>query len=157
MLMKELKMDLITILEENSRKNDQKNWFSLLIVQKALVEKYFDWLKLYIDTNSRTLKGNGFLNVGKKHYSIQFSFSPFHSFRYERIFIDNKPIKYNDNIHLYSDLSLCLYHPIIDQPVLKKIALYEMIPWIAEWIIFYEQWKKYGVWLGKEIKHKRLV
>jgi hypothetical protein len=28
-----------------------------------------------------------------------------------------------------------------------------MIPWITEWIVFYEQWKKYGVWFGAEIKH----
>lgn len=35
----------------------------------------------------------------------------------------------------------------------QKIPLFRMIPWITEWIIFYEQWKKYGIWLGKEIKH----
>ena len=51
------------------------------------------------------------------------------------------------------DLSLCLYHPIIDKPTFRIIPLFQMIPWISEWIVFYEQWKKYGVWLGKEIKH----
>ena len=50
-------------------------------------------------------------------------------------------------------MSLCLYHPIIDKPYLQCIPLYKMIPWITEWIIFYIQWKKYGVWLGREIKH----
>ncbi|WP_133440908.1 hypothetical protein [Chryseobacterium salivictor] len=149
-------MDLITILEGNIRKNNQKNWFSFLLVQKALVEKHFEWLILDIDTKSRSLNANGFLNIGNKYYSIKLSFSPFHLFRYDRIFINNKPIRYNDDIHLYSDLSLCLYHPIIDQPVLRKIALYEIIPWIIEWIVFYEQWKKYGVWFGKEIKHRRI-
>lgn len=156
MLMKELKMDLITILEGNIRKDNQKNWYSFLLVQKALVEKYFDLVHLHIDTKTKSLVGKGFLTVGNKNYSIVFSFSPFNSIRYERIFVNNKPIKYNDDIHLYSDLSLCLYHPFIDQPILKKIDLYEMIPWISEWIVFYEQWKKYGVWLGKEIKHRTI-
>jgi len=38
-------------------------------------------------------------------------------------------------------------------PAFRTIALFNMIPWISEWIVFYEQWKKYGVWLGREIKH----
>ena len=152
--MKELKMDLITILEENIRKRNQQNWFPFLIAQKALVEKYFNWLNLSIDVKNKSLEGKGILNIGEKSYSIQLSFSPFFPYRYDRIFVQDKSIKYNDNIHLYAvDLSLCLYHPIIDQPVLNKIPLFKMIPWISEWIVFYEQWKKYGVWFGKEIKH----
>ena len=147
-------MDLITILEGNIRKRNQQNWFPFLIAQKALVEKYFNWLNLSIDVKNKSLEGKGILNIGEKSYSIQLSFSPFFPYRYDRIFVQDKSIKYNDNIHLYAvDLSLCLYHPIIDQPVLNKIPLFKMIPWISEWIIFYEQWKKYGVWLGKEIKH----
>lgn len=152
--MKELKMDLITILEGNIRKKNQQDWFPFLIAQKALVEKYFNWLNLSIDIKNKSLVGKGILNIGEKSYSIQLSFSPFFPYRYDRIFIQDKSIKYNDNIHLYAvDLSLCLYHPIIDQPVLNKIPLFKMIPWISEWIVFYEQWKKYGVWFGKEIKH----
>lgn len=152
--MKELKMDLITILEGNIRKKNQQDWFPYLIAQKALVEKYFNWLNLSIDIKNKSLVGKGILNIGEKSYSIQLSFSPFFPYRYDRIFIQDKSIKYNDNIHLYAvDLSLCLYNPIIDQPVLNKIPLFKMIPWISEWIVFYEQWKKYGVWFGKEIKH----
>ena len=147
-------MDLITILEGNIRKKNQQDWFPFLIAQKALVEKYFNWLNLSIDIKNKSLVGKGILNIGEKSYSIQLSFSPFFPYRYDRIFIQDKSIKYNDNIHLYAvDLSLCLYHPIIDQPVLNKIPLFKMIPWISEWIVFYEQWKKYGVWFGKEIKH----
>ncbi|MEN2436278.1 hypothetical protein AAH994_12760 [Weeksellaceae bacterium A-14] len=147
-------MNLITILEENIKKQNQKRWFPYLLVQKALVEKYFDWLDVWIDTNEKSLKGVGKLKIGDKSYSIRLSFSPFFPFRYDRIFIEDKSIKYSNDIHLYgNDLSLCLYHPVIDQPLLRKIPLFKMIPWISEWIIFYEQWKKYGVWLGKEIKH----
>ncbi|AZI20603.1 hypothetical protein [Chryseobacterium taklimakanense] len=147
-------MNLITILEENIKKQNQKRWFPYLLVQKALVEQYFDWLDVWIDTKEKSLKGEGKLKIGDKSYSIRLSFSPFFPFRYDRIFIEDKSIKYSNDIHLYgNDLSLCLYHPVIDQPLLSRIPLFKMIPWISEWIIFYEQWKKYGVWLGKEIKH----
>lgn len=147
-------MDLITILEANIKNENKKNWFPFLIVQKALVEKHFDWLDLSIDVKDKSLKGKGVLKIGDKSYFIKLAFSPFFPFRYDKIFIEDKSIKYNDNIHLYAnDLSLCLYHPVIDQPILNKIPLFKMIPWIPEWIVFYEQWKKYGVWLGKEIKH----
>jgi hypothetical protein len=149
-------MDLITILEGNIKKDNQKNWFSFLLIQKVLVEKYFDWIDFYIDSKKKTLEGKGILKIGIKNYSVKISFSPYYPFRYDRIFIDNKLIRYNDDIHVYTDLSLCLYHPIIDQPILKKIPLFQMISWIGEWIVFYEQWRKYGVWLGKEIKHRRL-
>ncbi|MDV3748942.1 hypothetical protein CMU21_13985 [Elizabethkingia anophelis] len=149
-------MDPITILAENIRKENQKNWFSFLIVQKALVEKYFDWINLHINKDSKSLEGHGILKIGEKSHSIRLTYSPFHLFRYDRIYIDDKSIKYHDDIHLYWDLSLCLYHPVIDQSVRVKKPLYEIIPWISEWIIHYVQWQKYGVWLGKEIKHRRI-
>jgi hypothetical protein len=146
-------MNHIIILEEGIRKECQKNWYIFLSVQKFLVEQHFDWLRLNLCSKNKSLLGRGQLNINGNEYTILLSYSPFHIYRYDRIFIDDKSIKYHRDIHLYSDLSLCLYHPIIDQSVFKKIPLVKMIPWISEWIIFYEQWKKYGVWLGKEIKH----
>jgi|SRR5690606_10738353 hypothetical protein len=146
-------MELITILGESIEKMNRKNWYTFLHIQKLLVEKHFDWLDLTINCKSKSLIGKGLLRIGNKKYNILLSYSPFHSHRYDRIYVDDKRIKYNNEIHLYGDLSLCLYHPVIDKPAFQIIPLFKMIPWISEWIIFYEQWRKYGVWLGKEIKH----
>ncbi|MGQ3015003.1 MAG: hypothetical protein ACT6QS_14935 [Flavobacteriales bacterium] len=146
-------MNLITISEENISKNHQKDWYIFLSIQKLLVEEHFDWVKFHINTQDKLLIGKGVLNSGNKKYEIFILYSPFYNNRYDRIYINDKSIKYNKAIHLYSDLSLCLYHPTIDQPLFGKIPLFKMLPWISEWIVFYEQWKKYGVWLGKEIKH----
>ncbi len=146
-------MRITTILERNIKTLHQRDWFTFLFVQKLLVEKHFDWLNLYLNSHSKSLIGKGKLVVDNKKYKVLLSYSPFHDYRYDRIYIDDKAIKYNREIHLYRDLSLCLYHPIIDNPSNLTIPLFKMIPWICEWIIFYEQWKKYGVWLGKEIKH----
>lgn len=146
-------MNLITILEANNLAEHKKHWFIFLSIQKFLIEQRFSWLKLKIGTGDKTLYGSGTLRVNDKNYHIEFSYSPFYQYRYDRIFIKDKSIVFNDNIHLYRDMSLCLYHPIIDKPKLLIIPLYKMIPWITEWIVFYNQWKKYGIWLGKEIKH----
>lgn len=146
-------MGLITVLEESIRKEHQVNCHLFLSFQKFLVEQYFNWLRLIISSDRKTLIGNGVLSVNDKSYEILISYSPFNKLRYDRIYIKDQKIKFHEDIHLYGDLSLCLYHPLIDQATFKKLNLFEMIPWISEWIVFYEQWKKYGVWLGKEIKH----
>lgn len=146
-------MDLITILEATIRKKNQKDWYIFLYVQKILVEKYFDWLELRINGQSKSLIGKGILKISGRKYNVLLFYSPFHNYRYDRIYIDDDAIKYSDDIHLYRDLSLCLYHPIIDKPAFDIIPLFKIVPWISEWVVFYEQWKKYGVWLGKEIKH----
>lgn len=150
------KMGIITTLAENTKKQHQKDWYTFLFVQKYFVEKHFNWLKLSIDKNRKQLIGKGKLNIGGKSYEILLSYSPFNTYRYDRILIQDDTIKYHDDIHLYHDNSLCLYHPIIDKIPHKNISLCEMIPWISEWIIHYNQWKKYKVWLGREIKHNSL-
>lgn len=146
-------MNLITALETSRITDIRKNWFIFLNIEKTLVENHFEWLDLKINYKNKVLFGNGILNFKNKSYHIELYYSPFLSYRYDRIYIKDKSIKYNDNIHLYKDLSLCLYHPIIDKPLLGGIPLFKMIPWITEWIILYEKYKQYGVWLGKEIKH----
>lgn len=146
-------MNPTTVLEENIRNDHQKNWHIFLTLQKKLVESNFEWLNLKLNSKSKSLYGSGKLNINDRNYSIILMYSPFNSYRYDRIYVNDKSIKYHKDVHLYLDLSLCLYHPTIDQPLVQKIPLVKMIPWISEWVVFYEQWKKYGVWLGKEIKH----
>lgn len=144
-------MSLITTLENRLIDNYKKDYYLHLTLEKFLVEKHFNWLK--IELKGKALFGNGILQIANKSYSIELIYSPFLPNRFDRIYIKDKSISYNRNIHLYRDLSLCLYHPVIDKPLFKIIPLYQMIPWISEWCVFYEEWKKYGIWLGKEIQH----
>lgn len=146
-------MNLIAILEENIKYNQKKQWYIFLLVEKFLVERHFEWIDLKINAENKSLLGKGTLYVEGKKYNISMSYSPYNHYRYDRIYIDDSTIQFNNSIHLYGDKSLCLYHPIFDKKLLNTIPLYKMIPWITEWIVFYEQWKKYGVWLGDEIKH----
>ncbi|MFT3979595.1 MAG: hypothetical protein QM687_03935 [Ferruginibacter sp.] len=144
-------MTHIEILESNILKDYHKNSDRLLRMEKSLVEHHYDWINIFHTPTE--IFGKGTLNVNGESYEIVLRYSPFFSTRFDRIYITNKNIQYNRSIHLYDDMSLCLYHPIFDKPLFKFIPLYKMIPWITEWCIHYQEWKKYGVWLGKEIVH----
>lgn len=146
-------MDLITTLEAKNTFENKKNWFIFLNINKYQVENNFNWMKLKILHKDKSLYGFGSLEINGKKYSIELYYSPFNTNRFERIYIKDESIIYDDKIHLYSDMSLCLYHPVLDKPKFRMIPLYEIIPWITEWIVFYNLWKVYGIWLGKEIKH----
>ena len=151
---KELKMNLIITSESKRVENYKKNYRILFEIEKYFIEKKFDWIK--IEIKGKLLTGKGNLKIGGKTFPVEILYSPFFfdSFRrFDLIHIKDTSIKYNKNIHLYGDLSLCLYHPIIDKEPSETIPLAKMIPWISEWCVHYEEWKKYGVWLGKEIKH----
>ena len=59
-------------------------------------------------------------------------------------------------IHMYRNGDLCLYHPGI-QPWRKQENIHaSIIPWTAEWLVFYELYLSEGKWLGPEIPHGEL-
>jgi hypothetical protein len=147
-------MNLIITTENKRVENYKKNYKILFEIEKYFIEKNFDWIK--IEINGKLLMGKGNLKTGKKTFPVEIHYSPFFfdSFgRFDLIRIKDVTLKYNKDIHVYRNLSLCLYHPIIDKEPSETIPLVRMIPWITEWCVHYEEWKKYKVWLGREIKH----
>ena len=145
-------MSIIGTLENKLLLEYKKKWLQNASIERSLVESSYDWLKLEYEDGF--LKGNGNLSTPSNSYLVEVLYSPFFKGRFDRIYIRNANIKYNSKIHLYADLSLCLYHPRFDKPLGKIIPLVKMIPWISEWCIHYEEWKKYGIWFGKEISHE---
>ena len=63
--------------------------------------------------------------------------------------------KLEDNAkHLYSDKTLCLYHPANFKWKEKpNVIIKQIIPWTAAWIYFYEYWLQTGKWIGPEFSH----
>ncbi|HWB26302.1 MAG TPA: hypothetical protein VG738_12515 [Chitinophagaceae bacterium] len=146
-----IRTSIIETMEAKAFEDYRRNYYSNLLIEKNITEHYFSWLKLTIHTGM--LKGGGVLHTPSNRYDIEISYSPFFEYRFDRIYINGAGIAYNNKIHVYRDLSLCLYHPVQDKPVGKIIHLTKMVPWISEWCIHFEEWKKYGVWLGREITH----
>lgn len=72
--------------------------------------------------------------------------------RKENIFVMDERIKFRKVPHLYNKDSLCLYHPHDLSPFIP-FNFVDAIPWISKWLVTFELWSKYGVWLDKEFKH----
>ncbi len=52
------------------------------------------------------------------------------------------------NPHLYADGSLCLYWPKEWRWSRKAIIAETILPWAANWLLYYELWLDTGEWLG---------
>jgi hypothetical protein len=50
--------------------------------------------------------------------------------------------------HVYPGDRLCLYLPGADEWTAEMSLAHTIVPWIAEWLFFYETWRVLGVWLG---------
>jgi len=137
-----------TIMLENARRNS----YAYLLIEKTLIESKYDWLKCEIKGN--VLIGHGYLyakSSGKK-YKIHIKYSYHYPGRFDRVWITDPIIRYHRNTHMYRDDSLCLYYPK-DLPATRILPLATMLPWISEWLVKYEFWGKYKVWIGEEAPH----
>lgn len=78
---------------------------------------------------------------------VSYGFAP-------RVFIKNPKISYNEDIHMYRNGNLCLYYPR-DMYWDSNSSITEYtIPWINEWIIYYELYKISGIWEGPAAPHR---
>lgn len=128
------------------------NYFSKLARQKVLIEKNYTYLKCNTSKGTLTCKGKLQPNDACKEYTIKLIYKVGTQ---PKVKILEPQIEYNDEIHLYKSGNLCLFHSSDLIWNDDKIIIAEtIIPWISEWIIFYEIWLITGKWLGKEIKHK---
>jgi hypothetical protein len=133
---------------ENARRNSYLN----LLIEKILIESKYDWLKCEIEEN--VLIGQGYLSsaTSKRNYKVRIKYSYFHPYRFDRVWIVEPNIGYHPKTHMYYDSTLCLYYPK-DLSIAKITPLATMLPWISEWVIKYEFWEKYKVWIGEEAPH----
>ncbi len=122
----------------------------ILVREKKLTEKYFDFLKCTHKSKKLILTG-----VTKPT-----TFSPEYYFRIEydgfqppSIYVISPKIEYNPEIHMYpKDSSLCLYWP--KEMLWNRFnhnLFNTIIPWTLEWFVFYEKYKISGKWEHPEV------
>jgi len=131
--------------------NTTKDFISAHIQQK-LIEDNFDWIKSIVKEGKLFGEGKIKPQGCKSTYNVIFVYDPNKKGRKENIYIKNVKIKFGLVPHLYNDNSLCLYHPNDLSPYIQ-FNFIDAIPWISKWLVTYELWLKYGVWLDKEFKH----
>lgn len=119
-----------------------------------LLKKYFPFLRCKIYYKTLLCYG----------YFKPTDFSPIFNYRIEwqpgfapKVFPTNPQIEYNDDIHLYSDGSLCLYYPKDFIYSLNSHLHDTIIPWTHEWFIFYELYQITGKWLHPYVEHKKIL
>ena len=70
------------------------------------------------------------------------------------VWVVDPAIPYESAIHMYAtDNSLCLFD-WREQPWKESYHLHDtIIPWTAEWLLYYEIYKITGKWLGRAASH----
>ena len=121
-------------------------------IQKKLIEDNFNWIRSFVK-EGKLIGGGKIQPKGCKNvYDVIFVYNTNNKGRKDNIYIKNKKIKFGLVPHLYNDKSLCLYHPSDLSPYID-FNFIDTIPWISKWLVTYELWLKYGIWLDKEFSH----
>ena len=140
-------MDLIL----NPKERAQKYWMGFLYKTMIECEKEFKWLSF--EVKGKLLEGKGTLELNSRKYHLKLLCSPFFPNRFERVTVETKNLIKCADTHFNGDGSLCLYHPIFDLKGKPYLDLVEVIPWISEWVYYYDKYLEYRVWLGPEYPH----
>lgn len=120
------------------------------VIQKALVEKHFPCFKCRL--SHRHLRCDGLITPSKDCATYRIAIS-YPQDGVPRVTIKDPQIAPSAAIHMYDSGELCLYEPK-ETPWRSSDHLHEkIIPWIAEWLVFYELYMICGKWLGPEAPH----
>jgi len=120
--------------------------------QIFVMNKLFPQFKYYRSNKGSTWKGWLQPTQQSLKYSILI--------RYPSNKIPSVWIKYPEirkNVpHRYRDGSLCLYFPEDNSWNPNMFLAKQIIPWVAEWLRFYEIWMITGKWYGEEASHSKV-
>ncbi|MDQ6528932.1 hypothetical protein [Flavobacterium sp. LHD-85] len=129
----------------------QKYWAGFLYKTQIECERAFDWL--HFEVKGQILLATGSLERNGRTYHFKIEWSPFFPGRFDRVWVETKKLKKSFDTHFNGDGSLCLYHPIKDLKGRPYVELVDIIPWISEWMCYYDKYLDYKVWLGPEHPH----
>lgn len=120
-------------------------------IQPALVRKHFPLFDCCFSRRCVECEGVVTPSEGCASYRITISYP---RGGIPRVKIKDPQIITSAAIHMYKDGTLCLYEPR-ETPWKSTNNLHEtIIPWTAEWLVFYELYLMCGKWLGPEAPHR---
>lgn len=126
--------------------------FSMLHRELSFIQRYYNFIKSKISNG--ILYCHGSYQPSNKAYKYLIRYDGFNN---PNVTITSQEIEYNDDIHLYArDNSLCLHFPK-DKDWTPRLPLsHTIIPWIHEWLVFYELYLITGRWQHPYVPHKRI-
>lgn len=120
------------------------------ILEKSRLKKYYPFLNCTLRGNQLTCRGTITPSEGCNTYKIKLVYR---KEKTPKVYIVDPPIEPHIEYHMYKEGDLCLFDPRVS-PWSPDMMLHEtIIPWTAEWFVFYELWKDTGKWLGLEAPH----
>ena len=132
--------------------NRSQSSYYLLLHEKKELEAHYNFLDCQIKSqkNQVTWIVTGSYNQTGINYTYKVVYNgkvPPKVWILSPALVENPP-------HIYKDMSLCLYFPPEQRWRYGASSLYShTIPWVHEWILFYEIWLITGNWEHPEVKH----
>lgn len=130
------------------------NYFARVNRQKTLIKKGFKCFECKI-------KGRGLDSslecIGKiqpTEYSAEYKIRLLYDGAdVPKVYVVDPELPYDIDAHMYSDKRLCLYYPKEDPWKHHKSIADTIIPWTAEWLVYYELYQIDGKWYGPFVPH----
>lgn len=124
-----------------------------IAVEKYYLEKYYSFLQVTLSNCTLECIGRCQPSEHSPVYKYRIQYTPGMP---PKVFVISPKIIYDENVHMYSDGSLCLYYPK-DYSWTTTSNLYNtIVPWTHEWFVFYELYQLTGEWKHPFVDHKRI-
>lgn len=121
-----------------------------LVTETLLLKKHFPFLLPRMVGDRLMCRGNIQPSDTSATYRIDLVYKPWSA---PEVRILTPEIKPERHLHFYKDGTLCLYD-WREQPWQRHWHLTDtVIPWTAEWLLFYELFLLTGKWLGNSAAH----
>jgi hypothetical protein len=121
-----------------------------VVAEQVLIREKFPFLHSRISGLELTCRGRIQPTEQSLSYRIEIRYAPWDS---PEVRVIEPKIEFTPGAHMYHNDTLCL-HDWREQPWEKNWHLHEtIIPWTAEWLVFYELWLLTGKWRGKSAVH----
>jgi len=122
------------------------------VLEKHCVAKYFPFLQCTLRGKRLCCSGSITPFEGCDTYKIRIEYQ---EGRTPCVYIVDPHIEPDPEYHIYEEGNLCLFYPR-ESPWSSTMRIHKtIIPWTAEWLVFYELWKLTGEWQGPEAPHAR--
>lgn len=121
-----------------------------VVTEQVLLRENFPFLNSRISGLELTCRGRIQPTEHSGSYRIEICYAPWDS---PEVRVIDPKLEFVKDAHMYRNDTLCLYD-WRETPWQKNWHLHEtIIPWTAEWLIFYELWLLTGKWRGKSAIH----
>lgn len=123
-----------------------------IVSERDLLRENFPFLNSRISGLALTCRGRIQPTEHSRSYRIEIRYAPWNS---PEVRVIDPKIKFTRDVHMYHNDTLCLFD-WREQPWQKHLHLHEtIVPWVAEWLLYYELWLLTGKWLGKSAIHRK--